>query len=194
MCSDSGGGYFNTILIKKHTNIKIVGELKITRFCGTKMERKYLLQNIKFYERPLTLITTHLESLKDYAHERQNQLKTCFDTMLYQDNDKNVIFAGDLNLREPELKGVGGLPSSISDAWIVSGQQLDTKFTWDLKLNDNKQFEWGKPRARYDRMYYKCASKNPICCVDFKLVGKDRLPCKMFPSDHFGILATFKFS
>jgi len=185
-------GYFNAMLISKQSTIEMTDAVEWSYFENSKMERHYLLQKLTISGFPVIFITSHLESLKDYAKERQSQLKECFGVMLKQPKTHNVVFAGDLNLRAEDLRKVGGIPATISDAWESSGECTDVKFTWDLELNDNKVFPWGKPRARYDRMYFKRGSNKQIQCVDFQLVGTKRLEsCKMFPSDHFGILSKF---
>ena len=184
-------------MVRKKPSLVSIGYLDGSKFPGTEMDRHYLLQKLKICGHPVTFITTHLESLKDHAKERQRQLKQCFDLVnTNQSIDKaNVIFAGDLNMRAEDLKKVGGIPSGVTDAWETTGENPDTKFTWDLELNDNKVFPNCKPRARFDRMYFKRAQSGAtIQCIDFVLVGVERLVCGMFPSDHFGILATFVFS
>ena len=50
-----------------------------------------------------SLITTHLESTKEHAAERKNQLKKAFEKMLAVDPESTVILGGDLNLRDPEV-------------------------------------------------------------------------------------------
>ena len=157
------------------------------------MGRSLLHHKVKIYGNDFVVMTTHLESTKEYTTERKSQLDICFRVMLKHTN-QSIIFAGDLNLREAELKAVGGLPNTVVDAWEASGGGYDTKFTWDMKLNDNLKFGF-KPRARFDRMFYKSASERPMECTEFKLVGKKRIEaCGRFPSDHFGMLATFTMS
>lgn len=51
----------------------------------------------------MTLMTSHLESTKEHAEERQRQLKVCFKAMEQADPDTTVVFGGDLNLRDTEV-------------------------------------------------------------------------------------------
>ena len=192
----SGGGYFNIAMVRKKPSLVTVGAPGGGNFQSSGMGRHYVLQKLLIHNRPVTFITTHLESLKENAKERQNQLKQCFDLMgKHHLQDKaNIIFAGDLNMRAEDLKKVGGIPFAVTDAWETTGENPQHKFTWDLERNDNKSFPNCKPRARFDRMYFKRAPSKAIHCIDFALVGLKRLECGMFPSDHFGILATFVFS
>lgn len=51
------------------------------------------------------VLNAHLESTKDYAMQRIEQLKQCFNHMLEQ-NEVLVFFGGDLNLRDTEVRGI----------------------------------------------------------------------------------------
>ena len=51
------------------------------------------------------LLNTHLESTAEHAGERMKQLRLCFDRVNSAEEDKNVIFGGDLNLRDKEVSG-----------------------------------------------------------------------------------------
>ena len=53
----------------------------------------------KFY-----LMTSHLESTKEHAKERTNQLEKAFGHMFKADPDRTVVFGGDLNLRDNEVR------------------------------------------------------------------------------------------
>lgn len=140
------------------------------------------------------LMTSHLESMKDYAAERKRQLRTVFDIMgqAASSSDKRVhLFGGDLNLREAELRSVG-LPPDTVDVWEAYGAEASQRYTWDVAENDNLDWPYpSRPQARYDRLY---VSKTGGCLQpqSFSLVGKERLACGRFPSDHWGIEAEFK--
>ena len=103
------------------------------------------------------------------------------------------MLTGDLNIREKEMKSVGGPPEGVEDAWVATGSRVEDKFTWDCQLNDNKTFPGFKPRARYDRMFFSLKPGGGVACSSFELVGKQRIgSCGLFPSDHFGMLVKFK--
>ncbi|XP_066920615.1 tyrosyl-DNA phosphodiesterase 2-like [Clytia hemisphaerica] len=185
-------GYFNVIMFLKKPHVKVIGELEGWHFYSSQMDRHCLLQKLYIHGKPVTVMTSHLESLKECAAERQKQLKQCFETITDSPSDTNFIFAGDLNMRAEDLRQIGGIPPKITDAWETAGEDPNSKFTWDLELNDNKKFGGNrKPRARFDRMYFKRAQSNPMQCIGFELIGLERLSCGMFPSDHFGILSKF---
>lgn len=68
------------------------------------MDRQLLSQEVTFHNQVFTIITTHLESLKENSLERKDQLQECFSKMLNKRENHCVIFGGDLNLREAELQ------------------------------------------------------------------------------------------
>lgn len=51
----------------------------------------------------LALLNTHLESTAEYQSQRKVQLQTCFEMASTFDKEYNVIFGGDLNLRDREV-------------------------------------------------------------------------------------------
>ena len=53
---------------------------------------------------PLLLINTHLESTKDFVSTRLVQLKSSFKTINSIDKKSTVIYGGDLNLRDSEVR------------------------------------------------------------------------------------------
>ena len=50
------------------------------------------------------LMTAHLESTGAFEAERKQQLVQCFSAMKEADQKKTVLFGGDLNLRDKEVK------------------------------------------------------------------------------------------
>lgn len=81
--------------------------------------------------------------------------------------------------------------SDIEDVWETVGSPPESRFTWDMSQNDNLNMNGGKPRLRYDRVYLHQKTKS-LSPVNFSLIGKERLACGMFASDHWGILTDFK--
>jgi endonuclease/exonuclease/phosphatase family metal-dependent hydrolase len=53
----------------------------------------------------ICVMNTHLESLRDCkkAKIRKEQLKLCFDHVQQENEERMVIFGGDLNLRDKEV-------------------------------------------------------------------------------------------
>ena len=154
----------------------------------------------------LSLQFDDASSNSDYcavAEERSRQLRTTLDRLQAGANEgAAVIFGGDTNLREAEANAEKRLQqksgSGVGDGWVLAGADTGTRFTWDLELNDNKQFGGGefKPRARYDRIFLgPCAGRTAKATVvtsveRFDLLGMQRMAEGCFPSDHFGMDVT----
>ena len=65
----------------------------------------------------MDLLNTHLESTARCADTRMRQLKECSNIVTQRPEDRTVIFAGDLNLRDEEVSKLGGLPVRVMDVW-----------------------------------------------------------------------------
>lgn len=196
--------YFAAILVRKDSRGSILpGSFSANTFPGTRMGRQLLELPLSFYGVDFLILTSHLESMKDYSGERKEQLRAAFDAMLRgRSEGKLCVFGGDLNVREAEVKSVR-VPDGVLDAWQACGGARDTKFTWDLKENDNLDWPYpSRPQARYDRIYSTAPAGGgcggggggQLRPVVFELVGQDRLyNCGRFPSDHFGLWVIYNF-
>ncbi len=51
----------------------------------------------------LALLNSHLESTAEFSIQRKIQLQTSFDIASTFDKEYNVIFGGDLNIRDKEV-------------------------------------------------------------------------------------------
>jgi hypothetical protein len=49
-------------------------------------------------------MNTHLESTRQGSFARKKQLKECFDLIRQTNEDHSVIFGGDLNLHDTEVR------------------------------------------------------------------------------------------
>lgn len=56
---------------------------------------------------------TSLNYFQDHSSERMKQLKLCRKFLIDEDPEANVIFGGDLNLRDKELDEIGGMPFGV---------------------------------------------------------------------------------
>lgn len=175
------------------TTIKPTEELQIKLFSASQMGRHYLKQPALFQEKvKLTLMTSHLESMKDCAPERKRQLNEMFKEGTSQESESFVIFGGDFNVRDKEVDEVS-LPWRIDDMWEACGRNASTQYTWDTSANDNLQVNWNS-KLRFDRIYFRNDFNVSLVPSSFSLVGKERLASGVFPSDHWGIWCEFEHS
>jgi len=179
---DRSSGYFNTILIhKKHGHST---SRRTVRFPGSIMGRHLVIAQCTIFKKEFTFLTSHFESMKDHARERVAQLQyTCRE----MDRCEGcVVFGGDTNLRDSDC---GILPNTYHDLWELAGRPKDLKYTWDMSINHNLKMR-SKAALRFDRMFIRKESRNPIKVKSMRSVGKTKLmSCDLYPSDHWGILA-----
>ncbi|XP_064488702.1 tyrosyl-DNA phosphodiesterase 2-like [Ornithodoros turicata] len=184
-------GYYTAVLLKKDT-VSYKCDT-VFGFSNTSMGRTLTHIDVSFNGYPLTLMNTHLESTAEFSAARKDQLKKCFKACRKEPEDKTVIFAGDLNLRDSEMQELGGVPPGFEDMWESCGRRKEATYTWDLTRNDN--LIWNarfKPRCRFDRVYLRRSKPARITPAFFGLIGLERLkPHTCFPSDHWGLLCHF---
>ncbi|KAL5965792.1 Tyrosyl-DNA phosphodiesterase 2 [Taenia solium] len=219
--------YFPIICILKHAGLFIPpNTFKVTRFSGSVMQRILLSLDLvldvprllrtnprakRWKRTPLRvrLWTSHLESCNQFAEERKHQLKCTWEAMQAAirlgsssaDAPLCGILCGDLNIRDKEIKELGGLPEGMVDVWEVCGARPEAKATWDPRRNPNLQLDcpqsngpYSRPPTygmRFDRLHVLGRGLHP---VDFELRGLERVPGHShFPSDHWAILGHFDF-
>ncbi|XP_075239129.1 tyrosyl-DNA phosphodiesterase 2-like isoform X2 [Convolutriloba macropyga] len=203
---DTDFGYFVVMLVRKSTFSNV--NFHTIKYTASDMGRNLIRCDAEFLGIPMSFYTTHLESTKAVYQTRVKQLQQCVNEMTGNDVAQFKLLAGDLNLRDAELTTVEKM-SSIKDAWIESGSVKESQYTWDMSVNDNlENMKNSKVKCRFDRVYYisekhtsysnevgadeKCNDRLEL--KSFELIGKERLGCGMFPSDHFGILTDFKLN
>ncbi|XP_054864600.1 tyrosyl-DNA phosphodiesterase 2-like [Amphiprion ocellaris] len=183
-------GYFTVMLLKK-SRVSLL-DSQIVQYPNTCMMRNLLLAQVMFRGQKLCLMTSHLESCKDYAGERMRQLRLVMKRMDEAPDDVTVLFGGDTNLRDAEVSRVG-LPSSVCDVWEQLGEPESCRYTWDTQLNTNKDVRF-KCRLRFDRLYLRRPAQDGLPRLDpdsMALVGLEKLRCGRYTSDHWGIYCTF---
>ena len=155
-------------------------------------------------EAKLQLFTSHLESMKSCAEERERQFAHSLQKLATAPADVTCILGGDLNLRDEEARrGIRAASSQHAsrrfvDAWEACGSQPSERLTWDPNGNDNGSMTGtpgSMPRCRFDRLFLATpvaveAAWRP---VSFRLVGRERLRSGRFASDHWGILAELQY-
>ncbi|KAF0692538.1 Aste57867_16350 [Aphanomyces stellatus] len=130
------------------------------------------------------LATSHLESLAQNRTARVAQLKWAFEHLLGQDGA--WVFGGDMNLSS---KDVVNVPSSVHDAWVVTGRNPLHQHTWDTTVNKNLPGVTFSAKCRFDRLY-----SHRLRCESFATFAKETLPqSTLFPSDHWGVVASYRF-
>ena len=184
--------YYNAILTLKE-DLTVAGSgLQVLDF-ESRMGRHLLQLSVKFAGVELEVMTSHLESLKDYGGERVRQLKLVFEKMVeLQKSNRISIFGGDLNLREAEVKRAK-VPANIVDVWEACGKQVEHQYTWNVAENDNLDWPYpNRPKTRFDRVYLSPCD-GALRPKTFELIGKERIsPCERFPSDHWGLWMEFE--
>lgn len=191
-------GEYYTVTCLREKTVKHLDH-KIIDFEYTDMGRNIIDVNVIISGTKLRFLNTHLESTREGAINRQRQLQKCFQLVNSSPQDVSVLFGGDLNLRDTEVTSLGGPNSKIKDVWQLTGSRKECQFTWDMTRNDNLKLEamgrnGFKPRFRFDRLYFRDSIPSEIAPEYFGLIGIERLkPHVCFPSDHWGILAAFKF-
>lgn len=183
-------GYFTGMMLKK-SRVKLA-ESEIVTYPTTQMMRNLLVAQVTFKGQKLCLMTSHLESCKNQAEERMKQLRMVMQRMREAPDDVTVLFGGDTNLRDTEVAKVG-LPSGVCDVWERLGKQEHCRYTWDTKANNNKTVPYIS-RCRFDRVYLRPATKDGVPCLapdHMALVGLEKLDCRRFTSDHWGIYCSF---
>ncbi|KPP71127.1 tyrosyl-DNA phosphodiesterase 2-like [Scleropages formosus] len=182
-------GYFTGIMLKK-SRVKLL-KSEIVPFPTTQMLRNLLVAEVKFLDWDVCLMTSHLESCKEQAQERMNQLSEVFKRMKEAPDNVTILFGGDTNLRDPEVSKVGGLPDGACDVWEHLGKQEHCRYTWDTKANSNKCVPYVS-RCRFDRVYLRPARQGPrVVAEHMTLIGMEKLDCGRYTSDHWGIYCTF---
>jgi len=195
-----GMQYYTCVLLRKDT-ISVDKTLNHTyentvSGCGLQTIDCHLENDIK-----IRFMNTQLEP-EPSTMIRMVQLEKCLADMKLLHNDTTAILAGDMNIQEeselcfPSL-GDEGLPSNVVDLWEFLGKHIETQYTWDMLINTNLE-ESGKPRKdaprmRFDRIYLRQSQPRRLVPKTFKLIGTEKVPgTSQFPSDHWGILTTFK--
>jgi len=182
--------YFVATLLRKGR--VYLDRAKVVEFPSSRMYRHLLAVQAHCGSVVMDLLNTHLESTKDHADERKKQLEQCFGLMSRRPADRSVIFGGDLNLRDPEVRSLGGPPAPARDVWEELGSREEVRWTWDLQRNSNKEMP-GK--CRFDRVYIRPSENSNLVAEQFGLIGLQKVEgTQSFPSDHWGVRLGLKLS
>ena len=124
--------YFVMILVKKSLGAQGL-TANYAPFANSQMGRGVLMVNATMSDGTRYLFaTSHLESLKEYAPVRMAQFSLILDQVKV-DKDVNVVFGGDFNMRDAELKilspqNLEYFEQEFNDGWVKAGSNFNTKF------------------------------------------------------------------
>ncbi|XP_055510903.1 tyrosyl-DNA phosphodiesterase 2 [Leucoraja erinacea] len=180
--------YFTVIMLQK-SRVKLLTQ-EVIDFPTTSMMRNLLIVQVNIAGNELYLMTSHLESTKDFSKERVGQLGTVLKKMKEVPDCATVIFGGDTNLRDHEVKRLGGLPADISDIWEFLNKPEHCRYTWDTTTNNNLKASYSC-RLRFDRVFFRASREGQIVPKEMSLVGQEKLECGRFCSDHWGLFCDF---
>ena len=177
--------YYHILMIRIDSPVVPEDDVQVMRFPNTKQSRLLLHLPVRFHDREMHLLTSHLESptFSTNATERKNQLSAVFTLMsnLSESQGKICIFGGDMNITDQEVEQVG-LPETFGDLWEMCGSDPRRKLTWE-------SFE---PTKRLDRLYM-CPKGSALQPTTFDLVGECLLDdYGVYASDHLGVWVEFE--
>lgn len=156
-----------------------------------KQHRVFFLVTLEIAGVKTAITTCHLESLLEDGPMRAKQLDIYFEQLAAFDE---AFFAGDFNFGDGEKPDNEHLSPSFRDAWREIHPQ-NPGYTWDIEKSRFARRESfpGEESRRLDRILFKSSRWQPVSAAiigDQPLDGKRR---NIFPSDHFGLLAVFRF-
>lgn len=155
-----------------------------------KQRRVYFAARLGLPTGPTDVATCHLESFLEDGPMRAQQLDVFFARL---SGTHDAFFAGDFNFGDGEQPDTAHLDAEFRDAWLMLYPK-DPGFTWNIeksRMAREGSFVGEKSR-RLDRILFR--SKNWIP-VSAQILGDSPIDPKnprVFPSDHFGLLAVFR--
>lgn len=157
------------------------------------MGRKLLTSVLHINDKEIHLATVHLESLRSSMQIRRYQMQLIFGSL---NKCPDVLLLGDFNFCATWAEENQHIPPHYKDAWLYLRPD-DPGYTEDTAINLMRRKLKGKAKqVRFDRVLYKFNSPmwKP---VSIELLGKEPVSedsPEVFPSDHFGLKATFNIS
>jgi endonuclease/exonuclease/phosphatase family metal-dependent hydrolase len=153
--------------------------------------RTLFIVTIKINERIVSIGTCHLESLLDDGPIRARQLDRFFK---YLKKTPDSFFLGDFNFGDGEQPETDHLHPDFQDVWLALYPD-NPGYTWNREISAmalHGSFP-GEPSRRIDRILVKSDVWKP---KDIVIIGNEPVSAQdpyIFPSDHFGLLATLVF-
>lgn len=152
--------------------------------------RALFFAELEVHGRKIAVATCHLESLLEDGPIRADQLDAFFQALAPYEE---AFFAGDFNFGDGEQPDTAHLDKTFRDAWSELHPDKPG-YTWDIELSEFARRESfpGEPSRRLDRILFKSTRWLPVSAaiIGNKPLDGDRR--RLFPSDHFGLLAVFR--
>jgi tyrosyl-DNA phosphodiesterase 2 len=149
--------------------------------------RTVLIVTLKAAGRRLDVATTHLESPLQDGPMRAKQLDAILPRLKDADD---ALFLGDFNFGEGEAEEKK-IDAAYVDLW-TSLRPKEPGLTWDVEASDmaKKSSFPGEKSRRLDRILLRSSTWKP---KGIRIMGDQPLNAgkkDLFPSDHFGLVAT----
>ncbi len=154
----------------------------------SKTSRHFLYAQLEWGNIPLQIAVVHLDSLLELGPMRVKQMKKVFKVIK---KGHAALVVGDFNFGDGEQPDTAALPRNFRDPWLEL-QKGQVGFTWNREKNPMayKKSLPGEPSRRLDRILYRA---DEFKAVSTKIVfNRPAAGREVFPSDHFGVFATFK--
>ena len=169
---------------------------KLETNMGRSLETVHFVHKDKYF----VVATCHYESefkkFNSMKISQYKQTKEILDDLVSK--HKNVILCADTNITSYDSEHFITFNSTWKDSWIEGGNDQTMTYTYDGYTNQNlinSQEEYktkNKYRSRLDRIIYKFEDCD-LKLEEFNLVkGSDFLLIE--PSDHYGVMSSFKMS
>lgn len=181
-------------------SLNAYGEILLSRFplkelrfypLRSAMGRKLLTGNIQLNEYSIAIATVHLESHRISAPVRTKQLANIFPWL---EAEKNAILMGDFNFCATTDEN-SQIPNEYADPWSLL-RPNSPGFTEDTAINTMRLLVKNEHKqVRFDRILLKSLRSqwHPISIELLGTTSLDLPTAGVFPSDHFGLRATFRW-
>ncbi len=157
------------------------------------LDRKVLIAELMLNSSVTKIAVLHLESRKKNAHVRTEQLTGLFPLL---EDAPHAVLMGDFNLDTVGAAEPSPIDGRYEDVWSILKPE-DPGFTIDTDINTMRfEQKGGSKRVRFDRILVRSGSPGwrPEA---IRLLGTDPIRKThpvVFPSDHFGLMASLKWS
>jgi len=151
------------------------------------MERQLLIAEFTINDQPFKVATVHLESMRNSADVRAEQLNSIFPLL----SNNNSVLMGDFNFCSSNVNEYRNIDDSYTDLWDELrsdnfGATLNSDLNPMLTTKSSNRI-----MARYDKILMR--NENQVWqCMQIALLGDtaiSRHQPNIFPSDHFAVVA-----